>query len=82
MYRMEKFWSIFWKFFSASLVLAIITGIIISFVFHSTGTAYVVVQGAFAMGLGICGLAAFIVIPVQMFVEDRTQSGGTEDAAE
>jgi uncharacterized membrane protein len=79
---MEKFWNIFWKLFGLSLLLTVIVGIIMGFVFHSTGVAYAVIQGTFAVGSGLCGLIGLVVVPVEMFFEDRVKGGGREDAVE
>jgi hypothetical protein len=77
---MEKFWNIFWKTFGSALFLALIIGMVIGLVFRSTGITYSVIQGTIAVGLGVCGLIGLVVVPVEMFIEDRIRGGGTEDA--
>jgi hypothetical protein len=79
---MEKIWNVFWKMFGIALLLAVIAGIIMGFVFRSTEVTYSIIQGAIAVGLGLCGLIGLVVVPVEMFIEDRIRGGGTEDAAE
>lgn len=78
---MERFWSIFWKLFGISLVLTVFLGIIAGFVLRSAGVTYAIVQGTFAIGSGVCGVIGLVVIPVEMFFEDRIKGGGTENAA-
>ncbi|MDR2394257.1 MAG: hypothetical protein LBD93_08910 [Treponema sp.] len=39
-----------------------------------------VVQGTFAVGLGICGFIGFLVVPGELFLQDRAHNGGTGDA--
>ncbi|MHB9293640.1 hypothetical protein Holit_02767 [Hollandina sp. SP2] len=77
---MEKLWHIFWKVFGISLLLTVMAGIIIGFVVRSTGVTYKVVQGAIAAGLGVCGLIGFVVVPAELFFQDRAKGGGTGDA--
>ncbi|MDR1985654.1 MAG: hypothetical protein LBP88_01610 [Treponema sp.] len=79
---MEKLWHIFWKVFGSALLLTVMAGIIIGFVFGSTEVGYKVVQGAIAVGLGVCGLIGFVVVPAELFLQDRAKGGGTGDAIE
>jgi hypothetical protein len=79
---MKKIWNIFWKTFGIALLLAVITGIIMGFVSRSAGVTYSIIQGAIAVGLGLCGLVGLVVVPVEMFIEDRIRGGGTVDAVE
>jgi hypothetical protein len=74
---MERFWSIFWKTFGIALLLTVILGLIIGLVSRSTGITYSVLQGAIAVGLGVCGLIGLVVIPVEMFITDQARGGGT-----
>jgi hypothetical protein len=79
---MEKFWNIFWKALGIALVLTIIVGIIIGLVSRSTGITYSIIQGTIATGLGLCGLIGLVVVPVEMFIEDRVRGGETGNAVE
>jgi hypothetical protein len=79
---MEKFWSVFWKLFGISLLLAIIAGVITGLVFRSGEAAYTVVMGTIAAGFGLCGIIGLVVVPVEMFFEDRMKGRGTGNAAE
>ncbi|MDR2743450.1 MAG: hypothetical protein LBB98_15065 [Treponema sp.] len=49
---------------------------------RSSGMTYGIIQKAIATGFGICGVIGLVVVPIQMFFEDRAKSGGTGDAAE
>jgi putative effector of murein hydrolase len=80
--EMKKFWNIFWKVFGTLTILTLIIGIIIGFASHSAGTTYTVIQGTIAVGLGLCGIIGIIVVPVEMFLEERAKGKGIEDAAE
>jgi hypothetical protein len=79
---MKKFWSVFWKLFGISLVLAIVTGVIMGLVSRSGEVIYAVVMGTVAAGFGVCGIIGLAIIPVEMFFEDRMKDGGAENAAE
>ncbi|MDR3115103.1 MAG: hypothetical protein LBU25_06240 [Treponema sp.] len=79
---MEKLWYIFWRVFAISILLTIMVGILIGFISRSVETAYRVVQGAIVVGLGMCGLIGFVVVPVELFFQDRAKGGGTGDAIE
>ncbi|MDR0721747.1 MAG: hypothetical protein LBF75_02975 [Treponema sp.] len=79
---MEKSWNIFWKTFGISLFLIVMAGIIIGVVSRSAEAAYKIVQGTIAVGLGVCGLIGFVVVPVELFFQDRAKGGGTGDAIE
>jgi hypothetical protein len=77
---MEKFWGIFWKAFGISLVLAVVAGLIIGFVSGSSGIISAVIMGVIAVGFGACGVIGLVVVPVQMFIEDRMAYREAENA--
>jgi hypothetical protein len=79
---MERFWSVFWKAFGAAVLLAITIGILMGLISHSPETAYEIVQKTLAVGLGICGVIGFWVVPIIMYIEDRAEGGETENASE
>jgi ABC-type nitrate/sulfonate/bicarbonate transport system permease component len=79
---MERFWNIFWKTFGIGILLAVVIGIIAGLVSHSSETAYNLIQKTFAVGMGVCGIIAFGVVPVLMYIEDRAQGGERADAVE
>ncbi|MDR2632371.1 MAG: hypothetical protein LBC51_01940 [Treponema sp.] len=77
---MEKAWNRFWKVFGSSLVLILMAGILVGLLSHSVGIIYKVVQGTFAVGLGICGIIGFVVVPAELFFQHKAQHGGPGDA--
>jgi hypothetical protein len=70
---MKRFWNIFWKIFGAAIGIALSIGIIGEIVIHSVNFTYTMVQLTFAVGLGISGIIGFMVVPVEMYLEDRNQ---------
>jgi hypothetical protein len=68
---MKKFWALFWKLFGAAFFMALLTGITLGIVQHSGSVTYLVVQKIIAIGLGICGVISFVVVPAEMYFEDR-----------
>ncbi|MDR2097749.1 MAG: hypothetical protein LBP37_04435 [Spirochaetaceae bacterium] len=76
---MEKFWNIFWKVFGVFIILAFITGIVMGFVSNSKETAYNIIKSVFVLGLGICGVIGFIVVPIEMYITYRKEGGGTNE---
>ncbi|MDR2194034.1 MAG: hypothetical protein LBP19_06160 [Treponema sp.] len=70
---MNKLWSLFWRLFGAALVISIVIGCIIGIIRHSTDIVYNTIQYTFAVGVGICGIIGFAVIPVELYFEDRNQ---------
>jgi LDH2 family malate/lactate/ureidoglycolate dehydrogenase len=79
---MEKLWVVFWKGFGISLLLTVMAGIIIGFISRSVEVTYRVVQGAIVVGLGVCGLIGFVVVPGELFFQDRAKGRGAGDAIE
>ncbi|MDR1219244.1 MAG: hypothetical protein LBK73_06485 [Treponema sp.] len=70
---MERFWNIFWKIFGATILIALSIGVIGGIAIHSANFTYTMVQQTFAVALGISGIIGFIVVPVEMYLEDRNQ---------
>jgi hypothetical protein len=68
---MDKFWSLFWKLFGAILVITIIAGIILGIVKHSAELAQNISRIVVTFSFGVCGIIAFIAIPLEMFLDDR-----------
>jgi hypothetical protein len=68
---MHKWWSFFWKFFGAALLAMFFAGIVAGVVKHSTALVYAITQQVLALGLGVCGIIALVVIPLDMYLEDR-----------
>ncbi|MDR0557099.1 MAG: hypothetical protein LBG43_04415 [Treponema sp.] len=70
---MERFWNIFWKIFGVAILIALSVGIIGGIVMHSANFTYTLAQQIFAVALGISGIIGFMVVPVEMYLEDRIQ---------
>jgi hypothetical protein len=72
---MKKFWNIFWKAFVGLLVLISAAAIVIGVVLNSPETAFIILRAVFSLGLGLCGIIGFIVVPIEMYVEYRIKGG-------
>jgi hypothetical protein len=66
-------WSLFWKIFGAALALMFITGCILGIIKQSSAIVYQTVRLTMAAGLGVCGIIGMLVIPVEMYFEDRAE---------
>jgi hypothetical protein len=77
---MYLFWSLFWKFFGVVLGAAFVVGLFVGIAHHSSEIVYAVIRNAIAVGLGICGVIGLVVVPVQLYIEDkaRRKSGAKE----
>ncbi|MDR2537292.1 MAG: hypothetical protein LBC46_03190 [Treponema sp.] len=69
---MDKFWSLFWKLFGVSLLVAFAIGIILGIAQHSIAIVYSFGQAILASGLGISGIIGLFVMPVQLYLEYRS----------
>jgi hypothetical protein len=78
---MKKFWNIFWKAFVGLLALISVVAIVIGIVLRSPETAFIILRATFSLGLGLCGVIGFVVVPIEMYVEYR-QKGGGETSSE
>ncbi|MDR2096308.1 MAG: hypothetical protein LBP76_12455 [Treponema sp.] len=72
---MEQFWNFFWKLFGAALLIMFVAGGILGIINRSAETAYTFVQQTIAVALGLCGFIGFVVVPIEMYIEDRKQRG-------
>jgi hypothetical protein len=79
---MDTFWSLFWKLFGVSLLVAFVIGIILGIVQHSTAIIYSFSRAIMAVGLGISGVIGLVVVPVQLYLEDRVNRKEYKNAAE
>lgn len=70
---MERFWKIFWKVFGSAVLVMLIIGIVSGIIGHSFGLAYAVIQYTIAAALGICGVIGYVVVPIEMYFEDRNK---------
>lgn len=70
---MERFWNIFWRIFGAAILIAFIVGMIGGIVMHSTNFTSTIILQTFAIAIGICGIIGFLVVPVEMYREDKNQ---------
>ncbi|MDR1326764.1 MAG: hypothetical protein LBK00_12090 [Treponema sp.] len=68
---MNKFWSLFWKLFGVSLLVAFAIGIILGIAQHSIALVYSFGQTVMAFGLGISGAIGLCVMPIQLYFEYR-----------
>jgi hypothetical protein len=75
---MKKFWNIFWKAFVGLLALIVIAAIVIGVVLHSSETVFIILRATFSLGLGLCGVIGFIVVPIEMYVEYHQTKGVRE----
>lgn len=70
---MNKFWFLFWRLFGVALVISFVTGCLIGIITHSADIVYKTIQYTFAAGVGISGLIGFVVVPLELYLEDRNQ---------
>ncbi|MDR2176681.1 MAG: hypothetical protein LBP20_01400 [Treponema sp.] len=77
---MERFWNIFWKGFGIIIIALLAAGAAGGIIIQSTDFAYTVIQRTMAIGLGICGLIGFVVVPLEMYLEDRSQTKKADTA--
>ena len=70
---MRKFWSLFWKIFGVALLVMFFTAIVTGIVKHSLAPVYTILQWTLAYGLGLCGIMGFVIVPLEMYLEDRSQ---------
>lgn len=70
---MRTFWSFFWKLFGVVLLIMLCAGIVSGIISHSIEAVYAAVQRTLAIGLGICGIIGFVVVPIELYLEDRRQ---------
>jgi hypothetical protein len=79
---MDKFWSLFWKLFGVSLLVALAIGVILGIVQHSGALIYSFSQIVVAVGLGITGIIGLVVVPIEMYFEDRARGKGGRSVVE
>jgi hypothetical protein len=72
---MKTFWSLFWRIFGAVLVVMFARGCILGIIKHSADVVYTLLQQTIAFGLGVCGIIGLVVIPIELYFEDRNQRG-------
>jgi mannose/fructose/N-acetylgalactosamine-specific phosphotransferase system component IIC len=70
---MHIFWSLFWKIFGAVLIVILCIAVGSGIVTHSAELTYTIVQRTLAIAMGICGFIGFVVVPVELYLEDRSQ---------
>jgi hypothetical protein len=68
---MDKFWSLFWKFFGIALGAAFAVSIILGMVWHSPDVTYSIIQKIIAVGMGVCGVIGMIIVPIELYFIDR-----------
>jgi hypothetical protein len=77
---MNKFWSLFWKLFGAALLIVLFIGCMLGIIQHSVTIVYETFQMTMAVGMGVCGIIGIVVIPIELYVEDRIQKGECDAA--
>jgi preprotein translocase subunit Sss1 len=70
---MERYWKTFWKIFGAATGVMFIFACVFGIVKQSSQVTYTLIQQIFAVAFGIFGFIGFIVVPIDMFIEDRKQ---------
>ncbi|MDR2553650.1 MAG: hypothetical protein LBD31_10875 [Treponema sp.] len=70
---MNLFWKIFWLTLAAALGLTVIAGCALAFYHQSAGVFFRAIQYAFVIGLGVCGIAALIMVPVDLYIADKKE---------
>ncbi|MDR0583067.1 MAG: hypothetical protein LBG57_01775 [Treponema sp.] len=78
---MNLFWKIFWLTLAAALGLVLIAGCALAFYYKSADVFYRTIQYTFAIGLGLCGIVALIIMPVDLYIEDK-KARRKQDAAQ
>ncbi|MDR1399520.1 MAG: hypothetical protein LBJ41_06345 [Treponema sp.] len=68
---MNKFWPLFWKLFGGALLVALVIGIIIGIAQGSPAIISSFGRALIAIGLGVSGIIGFLVVPIQLYFEDR-----------
>jgi hypothetical protein len=68
---MNTFWSLFWKLFGTALLLMFFIGCVLGIIQHSIAVVYNTFQMTSAVGMGVCGIIGIVVIPIELYVEDR-----------
>jgi hypothetical protein len=79
---MNKFWSLFWKLFGVSLLMAFVIGLLLGIVQHSAAIIYSFSRTIMAVGLGISGVIGIVVVPAQLYLEDRASRKEDRNVAE
>jgi hypothetical protein len=68
---MNLFWRIFWLSLVVALGLVVIGGSVLAFYHKSAGIFYRAIQYAFVTGLGVCGITALVIVPIDLYIEDK-----------
>jgi O-antigen ligase len=69
--RTDRFWNVFWKIFGAVTLVLFAVSLIGGAVTRSADFASTLAMRTFAAAMGVCGFIAFVVVPVEMYFEDR-----------
>jgi hypothetical protein len=70
---MERFWKGFWKFFGIALLAMLAAAVVFGIINHSSKITYTIAQGTFVAALGVCGLIALVIVPLELYLEDTRQ---------
>jgi hypothetical protein len=74
---LEKFWSWFWKLFAAALAAALVISIILGIAQGSFNIVAGIAQKIIIVGIGICGVIGFVVVPIELYITDRINRSKT-----
>jgi hypothetical protein len=67
--------NLFWKIFRIILVIALglilVAGCALAFYYHSAAIFYRAVLYVFVISLGVCGITALVIVPIDLYIEDK-----------
>ncbi|MDR1444453.1 MAG: hypothetical protein LBI94_06200 [Treponema sp.] len=70
---MERYWKIFWKIFGAAVGAMFIFACVLGIVKQSAQITYTLILQTFAAALGVFGIIGFLLVPIELYIEDRKQ---------
>jgi uncharacterized membrane protein len=68
---MNLFWKIFWLTLAAALGLVIIAGCALAFYYNSAGVFFRAIHYALVAGMGVCGIVALVIVPIDLYIKDK-----------
>lgn len=72
----DKVWDLFWKIFGLVFAAALVVSVILGIARQSGEFTAELIQKVFVMGVGICGVIAVAIVPVEMYFTDKLKRGG------
>ncbi|MDR0688859.1 MAG: hypothetical protein LBG08_01130 [Spirochaetaceae bacterium] len=70
---MKNPWKFFWRFFGLAVLVMFVLAVVLGLVKHSVETIYIIVQQTIAVAFGICGFIGFVIVPIDLYLEERKQ---------